>query len=215
MADVYGRLTGRAGVCLSTLGPGATNLVTGVADANMDMAPLVAISGQASTTRLHKESHQVIDLVNLFQPITKYGAQVRMPGDHPGDRAQGLQGGRGGGAGRLLHRVPAERRRRWTSRAWRRCAGRAPACPTPTREQLDEVAALLDASHSPLILAGHGVIRMDASEQLVAFAETLNIPVVTTFMAKGVIPASHPLLLGTAGLQAPTTTTSAASSRPT
>jgi acetolactate synthase-1/2/3 large subunit len=79
MADVYGRLTGRAGVCLSTLGPGATNLVTGVADANMDMAPLVAISGQAPTTRLHKKSHQVIDLVDLFEPITKFSAQVRTP----------------------------------------------------------------------------------------------------------------------------------------
>src|SRR5450759_4010803 len=75
MADVHGRLTGRAGVCLSTLGPGATNLVTAVADANMDGAPVVAIAGQAATTRLHKESHQVVDLVRLFEPVTKYGAQ--------------------------------------------------------------------------------------------------------------------------------------------
>ena len=79
MADVQGRLTGRAGVCLSTLGPGATNLVTGVADANMDHAPLIAISGQAATSRLHKESHQVLDLVNLFQPITKYATQILNP----------------------------------------------------------------------------------------------------------------------------------------
>ncbi|VAX18989.1 2-oxoglutarate decarboxylase, partial [hydrothermal vent metagenome] len=72
MADVYGRLTGKAGVCLATLGPGATNLITGVADANMDNAPVVAIAGQAATTRLHKESHQVLDLVSLFKPISKY-----------------------------------------------------------------------------------------------------------------------------------------------
>ena len=71
MADVYGRLTGRAGVCLATLGPGATNLVTGVADANMDHAPVVAIAGQAATSRLHKESHQVLDLDRMFQPITE------------------------------------------------------------------------------------------------------------------------------------------------
>ena len=77
MADVYGRLTGRAGVCLATLGPGATNLITGVADANMDRAPLVAIAGQGATTRLHKESHQILDLVSLFQPITKYSTQIR------------------------------------------------------------------------------------------------------------------------------------------
>ncbi len=79
MADVYGRLTGRAGVCLATLGPGATNLVTGVADANMDRAPLVAISGQAATTRMHKESHQALDLVNLFEPISKFHTQIVHP----------------------------------------------------------------------------------------------------------------------------------------
>ena len=79
MADVYGRLTGKAGVCLSTLGPGATNLVTGVADANMDHAPLVAIAGQAGTNRMHKESHQVLDLVDMFQPITKYSSRILTP----------------------------------------------------------------------------------------------------------------------------------------
>jgi acetolactate synthase-1/2/3 large subunit len=79
MADVYGRLTGRAGVCLSTLGPGATNLMTGVADANLDHAPLVAIAGQAGTTRLHKESHQVLDLEKLFHSITKYSASLLEP----------------------------------------------------------------------------------------------------------------------------------------
>src|SRR2546426_10593053 len=77
MADVYGRLTQKAGVCMSTLGPGATNLITGVADANMDRAPIVAIAGQGGTTRLHKESHQILDLVNLFAPITKYSTQIR------------------------------------------------------------------------------------------------------------------------------------------
>lgn len=79
MADVYGRLTGKAGVCLATLGPGATNLVTGFADANMDRAPIIGIAGQGATTRMHKESHQVLDLVNLFAPISKYSVQIREP----------------------------------------------------------------------------------------------------------------------------------------
>src|SRR6187397_179132 len=79
MADVYGRLTGRAGVCMSTLGPGATNLITGFADANMDRAPIVAIAGQGATTRLHKESHQILNLVDLFQPISKYATQILEP----------------------------------------------------------------------------------------------------------------------------------------
>jgi acetolactate synthase-1/2/3 large subunit len=83
MADVYGRLTGRAGVCVSTLGPGATNLITGVADANMDRAPIVAIAGQGATTRLHKENHQILDLVSMFQPITKYATQILEPGIVP------------------------------------------------------------------------------------------------------------------------------------
>ena len=111
MADVYGRLTGRAGVCMSTLGPGATNLITGVADANMDRAPVVAIAGQGATTRLHKESHQILDLVSMFEPITKYSTQILEPGDRPGDRAQGLQGGADREARRHLHRLPRERRR--------------------------------------------------------------------------------------------------------
>ena len=79
MADVYGRLTGRAGVCMATLGPGATNLITGFADANMDRAPIVAIAGQGATTRLHKESHQILNLVELFHPISKYATQILEP----------------------------------------------------------------------------------------------------------------------------------------
>src|SRR3989440_8796059 len=77
MADVYGRLTGRAGVCLATLGPGATNLITGVADANMDHSPVVALTGQAGLDRMHKESHQYLDLVALFRPITKWNTQLK------------------------------------------------------------------------------------------------------------------------------------------
>ena len=79
MADAYGRLTGEPGVCLGTLGPGATNLVTGVADANMDRAPLIALTGQASSTRQHKESHQAMDVVGLFRPVTKWATPVLQP----------------------------------------------------------------------------------------------------------------------------------------
>ena len=200
MADVYGRLTGRAGVCLSTLGPGATNLVTGVADANMDMAPLVAISGQAPTTRLHKQSHQVIDLVRLFEPITKYGAQVRAPKTIPEIVRKAFKVAEAESPGACFIEFPQDIAEMEVSdvEPLRR---QSPHPPYPNPAHLGEVAALLDASHAPLIMAGHGVIRLGASDQLVAFAEKLNIPVVTTFMAKGAIPASHRLLLGTAGLQ--------------
>ena len=92
IADVYGRLTGRAGVCLGTLGPGATNLVTAVADAYLDRAPLVALTGQAGLERQHKESHQHIDIVEMMGPITKWNRASRDPGDDPRGRAQGVQG---------------------------------------------------------------------------------------------------------------------------
>src|SRR6266852_2762873 len=83
MADVQGRLTGKASVCLATLGPGATNLLTGVADANMDRAPLVAITGQAGLERIHKESHQYIDVVGMFRPVTKWSTRINVPDATP------------------------------------------------------------------------------------------------------------------------------------
>ena len=92
MADVYGRLTGQAGVCMSTLGPGATNLITGVADADMDRVPVVAIAGQGATTRMHKESHQILDLVTCPADHQVRDSDSRA-GDSDRDRAQGFQGG--------------------------------------------------------------------------------------------------------------------------
>ncbi|WP_319558546.1 acetolactate synthase large subunit [Thiomicrorhabdus sp.] len=200
MADVYGRLTGRAGVCLSTLGPGATNLVTGVADANMDRAPVVAIAGQASTTRLHKESHQVLDLVNLFEPISKYSTQIltaetipevvrkafkvaeaEKPGcsfiDFPENIAQ-----------QSLDKVPLKRQSPLPSYAH----------PLKVRQ----AAEILSSAKFPVIIAGNGVIRSRAHEALQDFSDKLNIPVATTFMAKGALPCDNERSLGTIGLQA-------------
>jgi acetolactate synthase-1/2/3 large subunit len=199
MADVYGRLTRRAGVCVSTLGPGATNLVTGVADANMDMAPLVAISGQAPTTRLHKQSHQVIDLVRLFEPITKYGIQVRAPETIPEIVRKAFKVAEAESPGACFIELPqnvAEMEVADTQ-PLRRQSPRPPY-PDPTR--LGEIATLIDQSHAPLIMAGHGVIRMGAAAN--APSRETEHPVVTTFMAKVIPP---PRLLGTAGLQSTTT----------
>src|SRR5438093_10744357 len=200
MADVYGRLTGRAGVCMSTLGPGATNLITGVADANMDRAPIVAVAGQGHTTRLHKESHQILDLVNLFAPITKYSTQIReaeivpeivrkafkvaqteKPGgaciDFPENIAEMKFSGK-----------PIEVQKAYTS-------------DTPDAK-IEQAAKIISAAKYPVILAGNGVVRQGAADALVTFAEVLRIPVANTFMAKGVIPFSNELSLGTTGLKA-------------
>jgi acetolactate synthase-1/2/3 large subunit len=201
MADVYGRLTGRAGVCIGTLGPGATNLITGVADANMDRAPVVAIAGQGATTRLHKESHQILDLVQLFRPISKYVAQIAEPEitheivrkafkvaqtekpgacfiDFPENIAEAEVGGK----------QPLKKQR--------------PFSPTPAELKLGEAVQIISEAKCPIILAGNGVIRAGAAQSLVSFAEVLRIPVATTFMAKGTMPFSHELSLGTVGLKA-------------
>lgn len=199
MADVYGRLTGKAGVCLSTLGPGATNLMTGVADANLDGAPLVAITGQVGTDRMHIESHQYLDLVAMFEPVTKWNAQIVRPSitaeivrkafklaqqEKPGavhiDLPENI-------AAMAVEGSPLPQDRHHTVYA--------------SYHSLNEAAALIARANHPLILAGNGTIRTNASVALTEFATRLQIPVVNTFMGKGTIPYTHPLSLGSAGLQ--------------
>ena len=201
MADVYGRLTGRAGVCLSTLGPGATNLMTGVADANMDRAPVVAIAGQAATTRMHKESHQHLDLVSLFAPVTKYSAQIREPEIIPEVVRKAFKQALAEKPGVSFIDFPE-------NIAGADVEGKEPltvqaaATPEPSSGKVGQAAEIISRAKHPIIMAGNGIIRSRATAQLQAFAEKLQIPVATTFMAKGVIPFSHPLSLGTVGLQA-------------
>ncbi|MEL6578474.1 MAG: acetolactate synthase large subunit [Cyanobacteria bacterium J06621_12] len=199
MADVYGRLTGKAGVCLSTLGPGATNLMTGVADANLDGAPLVAITGQVGTDRMHIESHQYLDLVAMFAPVTKWNAQIVRPdntaeivrkafkvaqAEKPGavhiDLPENI-------AAMPLDVKPLLRDNREKTYA--------------STRSLNAAAAAISKAKNPLVLAGNGVIRALASEALTEFATQLGIPVANTFMGKGAIPYTHPLSLWTIGLQ--------------
>ena len=174
MADVYGRLTGRAGVCMATLGPGATNLITGFADANMDRAPIVAIAGQGATTRLHKESHQILDLVELFRPITKYTAQILEPEIVPEVVRKAFkvaQTEKPGGsfidfpeniAEMEVDAKPIKVQTAYTADA--------PAA------KIEQAAQIISDAKYPLILAGNGVIRQGAADALVTFAEVLRIP---------------------------------------
>ncbi len=201
MADVYGRLIGAQGVCLSTLGPGATNLITGVADANMDRAPVVAIAGQAATKRLHKESHQVLDLVNLFKPITKYSAQILHPEIVPEvvRKAFKLAGTEKPGAAFID--FPENIAAMELEEPKRPLKVQGPMQPPPPKKKVDAAAAIISESSFPVVIAGNGVIRGNATEALLRFAERLNIPVATTFMAKGAFPSTHRLSLGTVGLQ--------------
>ena len=200
MADVYGRLSGRAGVCLSTLGPGATNLVTGVADANVDHSPVVALTGQAGLDRMHKESHQYLDLVALFRPITKWNTQLKRADTIPETVRKAFKLAQAEKCGVTHIDIPEDLAKVNVDgdpllEQW-------PPHSEPLASQVEMAARIISEARHPIVLAGNGVVRAEASAALVRFAEALNIPVATTFMAKGVIPFSHPLALGTGGLRA-------------
>ncbi|WP_024852225.1 acetolactate synthase large subunit [Hydrogenovibrio kuenenii] len=200
MADVYGRLTGKAGVCLSTLGPGATNLVTGVADANMDNSPVVAIAGQAATTRMHKESHQVLDLVSMFRPISKYAIQILEPETIPEVMRKAFKLAQAEKPGASFIDFPENISEMEIVES--------PLPVINSKLTLADSQLILDAAEiikqakKPLILVGNGAVRAKASGSLFAFSNHYNIPVINTFMAKGVVPHyKNPLSMGTAGLQ--------------
>lgn len=200
MADAYGRLTGRAGVCLATLGPGATNLATGVADANLDHAPLVAITGQAGRDRIHKESHQYVDIIELMRPLTKWNARAEMPVVIPEVIRKAFKVAEAEKPGACHIEVPedvAEEPAEGEPLSTER-----PRRPSPDRPALQAAARLIEAASFPLIFAGNGVIRGGASTELRALARNHGIPVVNTFMAKGAMPYDDPLSLLSAGLQA-------------
>ncbi|RTZ62503.1 MAG: acetolactate synthase large subunit [Aquificaceae bacterium] len=202
MADVYGRLTGKAGVCLATLGPGATNLITGFADANMDRAPIVGIAGQGATTRMHKESHQVLDLVNLFAPISKFSEEIREPEIITELVRKAFKDAQAEKPGGAFISFPENIAGMEVPKDDVPLKVQFPVAPLAPQEKIEQAAKIIDAAHFPIIMAGNGVARAHASDALIAFAEHLNIPVAQTFMAKGSIPFSHPLSLGSVGLQA-------------
>lgn len=200
MADAYGRLTGKPGVCLGTLGPGAANLVTGVADGNMDRAPMVVITGQADSQRQHKESHQHMDVVGLFKPITKWAVPIIHPNNIPEvvRKAFKLATQEKPGA---CHIELAEdiAHAEATDPPLVATSGHRPV---PDADSVAKAAALLRAAKRPVILAGNGCIRHQASGELRRFAEATGIGVISTFMGKGCVDADAPYCLFTIGLQA-------------
>jgi acetolactate synthase-1/2/3 large subunit len=206
MADVYGRLSTYPGVCLSTLGPGATNLLTGVADAQLDRAPLVAITGQAGLERVHKESHQYVDVVGMFRPVVKWNARVERPEAVPEIVRKAFRLARLEEPGATHIELPEDV-----------AAQEARGEPMPVRrttypqarpDSIERAAEILRQAKRPIILAGNGVVRRQAAgrgaaDALVEFVERVRIPVTCTFMGKGALSASHPLALPAVGLQRP------------
>jgi acetolactate synthase-1/2/3 large subunit len=200
MADAYGRLTGRAGVCLSTLGPGATNLATGVADANLDRAPLVAISGQAGRDRVHKESHQRVDIVETLRPLTKWNTHVETSTVVPEVLRKAFKLAEAEKPGACHIEVPEDVAAEMVEGT--PLSTERPRRPSPDRLALQTAARLIEGASFPLIFAGNGVIRGGASQELRKLARSHGIPVVHTFMAKGSMPYDDDLSLLSAGLQA-------------
>jgi acetolactate synthase-1/2/3 large subunit len=199
MADVYGRLTGHAGVCLGTLGPGALNLVTAVADAYLDRAPLVALTGQGDLERMHKESHQYIDLLRVMRPITKWNARISDAAIIPEVVRKAFKVAEGEKPGATHIELPEDvmaaevdaeplpRRRRVHSE--------------PAARELLRAAELIRGAVRPVALAGNGVVRAGAAPALREFVRATGIPVAETFMGKGLLPPDSPGALGSVGLQ--------------
>ncbi|MFD1362684.1 acetolactate synthase large subunit [Lentibacillus salinarum] len=199
MAATYGRLTGKPGVCLATLGPGATNLMTGVANANMDHAPLVAITGQAGLDRQHKISHQYYDLINMYEPVTKWNAQIKSAKITPEVVRKAFQvaGQEKWGATHIDlpedvasldidETTPLQFNERPHTRA--------------SEAVIEQAVRMIEKTKHPLILAGNGISRQQAKEELRAFVQKVHIPVVHSFMGKGAISWQDDLSLLTAGI---------------
>ncbi len=200
MADAYGRLTGRAGVCLGTLGPGATNLVTAVADAFLDRAPLVALTGQSDLERMHKESHQYIDLLGIMRPVVKWNARVSSPEIVPEVVRKAFKVAESEKPGSTHLELPEDVMMRPLDAS--PLPRHAPVQPEPGMKELQRATEVIMAAENPVILAGNGAIRTHASRALRAFVHTTGIPVAETFMAKGLLDYEDPHALGTVGLQA-------------
>jgi acetolactate synthase-1/2/3 large subunit len=198
MAEVYGRLTGNPAGCLGTLGPGATNLITGVADANMDRAPMLVLTGQGATERLHKESHQIMDVVAMFEPVTKWAATILNANTIPEIVRKSVRLSRTEKPGAVHIELPEDVAKHESDaqpmkpRRFRRYVA--------DEKIIDRAFAMIEEAERPVILAGNGCIRKQAHRQLREFCDRTGIGVISTFMAKGVVDVDKDYCLYTIGL---------------
>jgi len=204
MADGFARATGRVGVAMATSGPGATNLVTGIATAMMDGSPIVCITGQVSSHLLGSDAFQEVDITGITMPITKHNYLVTDPARIGPAISEAFCIATSGRPGPVLVDITKDAQQGTCSVDWDELAAR-PARVAPGRPAIDRAAcqAALDAmaaARRPIILAGHGVLASGASRLLRAFAERTGIPVATTLLGIGGLPGSHPLNLGMVGM---------------
>ncbi len=198
MAEAYGRLLGSPAVCLGTLGPGATNLITGVANANMDRVPMLVITGQGSSTRLHKESHQIMDVVSMFRPVTKWAVRIINPDTIPEIVRKAVRIARGEKPGAVHIELPEDIASEETSEV--PMQPKRFVRPVPDREMVRLVAETLAAKKRPVIIAGNGCVRQQLDGALSRFCEATGMSVISTFMAKGAVDMDSPHCMYTIGL---------------
>jgi len=202
MADAYGRLTGNPAGCLGTLGPGASNLLTGVANANMDHAPMLVLTGQGATTRQHKESHQVMDVVQMMRPVTKWSHAIICPDNIPELVRKAVRVARSEKPGAVHLELAEDIAKETAGERAVPMAVRRFQRPAPNRRVIAQAVDAIRAADRPIILAGNGAIRKRASAQLRAFCECTGIGVASTFMGKGCVDRHADYCLFTIGLQA-------------
>jgi acetolactate synthase-1/2/3 large subunit len=201
-ADGYARATGKVGVCVATSGPGATNLVTGLATANMDSSPVVAITGQVGTSVIGTDAFQEVDIVGITQPITKHNYLVTDVADLPEVMKEAFYIARTGRPGPVLVDIARDVQADELDFVYPDEV-HLPGYFLPHEdlsEPLQRVAQMLDEAERPLIIAGHGIIVAGAEDPFLALVEKANIPVITTLLGIGTMPETHRLCLGMAGM---------------
>jgi acetolactate synthase-1/2/3 large subunit len=199
MAEMYGRLTGRAGVASATLGPGAINLQLGVADAMTNSTPVVAISAQVGLDRIYKESHQIVDLVSLFRPITKWSDMAPTAEALPEMVRKAFKTAQTERPGAVYLAIPEDVESAKVDPSLKPLPINVVRPNEPSPSQIARAADVIALSRQPIVLAGHGATRDRASHELVRLSERLGIPVATTFNGKGVFPDDHENALGAVG----------------
>ena len=201
MADLYGRMTGRPGVCLGTLGPGATNLTTGVANADMDSSPVVVITGQGATTRMHKESHQIMDAVAMFEPMTKWANSIRDERNIPEVVRKAFKLAAAEKPGAVHLELPEDIAKADVDDV-PIVPGLAPRRPIADSKTIHAALELIAEASRPIILAGNGCVRTRVSRQLNRLIDETGIYAAMTFMGKGAVSDRHAQSLYAAGLGA-------------
>ncbi len=203
MADGYARASGRTGVCMATSGPGATNLVTGIATAMLDSIPMVCITGQVSSKVLGSDAFQEIDITGITLPITKHNYLVTRAEDIAPTVREAFQVARSGRPGPVLVDITKDAQQATAPFSFEAAAPRPPR-PHPmlraTSGSIDDAIALICAAKKPIILAGHGIVESGARTEVLDFAERRGIPVASTLLGLGAFPTYHPLSLGMMGM---------------